>query len=70
MIVCRHMPPAPGCHGDPDPWREAPKPPPSSPPSTVGKRARFHSRVDDVWIGQRRFQMPYPFELPRVRVSS
>ena len=68
MIVCRHMPPAPGCHSDPVPW---PRRPDSScqvfPPSVrAEQRGVFHAGIDRVRIGQRRFEMPDPLELPRM----
>ena len=68
-MVCRHMPPAPGCQRDPEPW---PRSPGSScqvcPPSVErNKGGVFHPGVDRVGIGERRFQVPDALELPGVR---
>ena len=67
-IVCRHIPPAPGCQRGPEPW-------PRSPESSchvcaaVGRAEQggvFHPGVDGVRIGQRRLEMPDALELPGV----
>ena len=68
-IVCRHMPPAPGCQFGPEPW---PRSPGSSchvcPPSVGAEQGGvFDARVDGVRIGQRRFEMPDALELPGMR---
>ena len=68
MIVCRHIPPAPGCPVRPravaaQPGEFLPGLP------AVGRAEQggvFHAGVDRVRIGQRRFQMPDALELPRV----
>ena len=69
MIVCRHIPPAPGCQDGPESW-------PRSPGSScqllpaVGRPEQagvLHPGVDRVRVIQRRLQVPDPGELPRVR---
>ena len=68
-MVCRHMPPAPGCQCGPVPW---PRSPDSSLPGlpAVGRaeqRGVLDAGVDGVRIGQRRLEVPDALELPRVR---
>ena len=68
MIVCRHIPPAPGCQRGPEPWPRSPEVPASLP--AVGRAEQggvFHPGVDGVRIGQRWFEMPDSLELPGVR---
>jgi len=60
------MPPAPGCHWGPVP---CPRKPEKLAPilAAVGgleKSGVFHARVDDVWIGMRRLEMPDALEFP------
>ena len=67
-IVCRHIPPAPGCQRWPGAWSRSPE---SSchvcPPSVdAEQRGVFHPGVDGIRIGQRRFEMPDALELPGV----
>ena len=66
--MCRHIPPAPGCQRGPDSW---PRSPGSScqvrPPSVERNRAASSDPgVDGVRVGQRRFEVPDPLELPGV----
>src|ERR1019366_5328968 len=66
MMVCRHIPPAPGCHFGPVPW---PRSPGSScqlvPPSVERNRAASSTpRVNRVPFGPRRFEMANALELP------
>ena len=68
-IVCRHIPPAPGCQRGPEPW---PRSPESSCPClpAVGRAEQggvFHPGINGVGIGQRRLEMPDSLELPGVR---
>ena len=67
-IVCRHIPPAPGC-------QRGPVPLPRSPGSSfqvlaaVGRaedRGIFDAGIDGVRIGQRRLEVPDALELPRM----
>src|SRR6266576_49552 len=66
-MLCRHMPPAPGCHCGPVPW---PRSPESScqdlPPSFERKMGILDTGVDDVWFGERGFNVPDALELPRM----
>jgi hypothetical protein len=69
MMVCRHMPPAPGCQCGPVPW---PRRPESScqfwPPSVERNSAASSTPgVDRVRIGERGLQMPDALELPGMR---
>ena len=68
-IVCRHIPPAPGCHFGPEPWPRSPgKFLPVLP--AVGRAEQggvFHAGVDGIGIGERRFEMPDALELPGMR---
>ena len=67
-IVCRHMPPAPGCPEAPAVAAQAGKLLPRLP--AVGRAKQggiFDPGVDRVGIGQRRFEMPDAFELPGMR---
>ena len=68
-MVCRHMPPAPGCHCGPEPCSRSPA---SSLPAlaAVGRaeqRRVLDARVNGVALGRRRLQVPDAGELPRVR---
>ena len=68
-MVCRHMPPAPGCQCGPEPWPRRPESSCHVLPAVGGAEQRgvFHPGVDRVGIGQRRLQMPDPLELPGMR---
>ena len=65
MIVCRHIPPAPGCHRLPFTSRSPGQFLPGLP--AVGRTEQggiFDAGIDRVGIGQRRFEMPDPLEFP------
>ena len=68
-MVCRHMPPAPGCQCGPEPCRRRPESSCQVWPRVGGAKQRrvLHARVDGIGIGQRRLQMPDALELPGVR---
>ena len=69
MMVCRHMPPAPGCQraGRRMAAQSREFLPASPAVGRTKERGVFDARVDDVGIGQRRLEMPDARELPRVR---
>src|SRR5262245_50114065 len=65
-IVCRHIPPAPGCHWAAEGWVR--RPVSSSRLPAVGRaehRRVLNARVDGVWIPQRRLEVPDARELER-----
>ena len=68
-IVCRHIPPAPGCQDGPDPCSRSPAS--SCQLLAAVDRAEhggvLYPGVDRVRIVQRRLQVPDASELPRVR---
>ncbi len=69
MMVCRHSPPAPGCHAGPVPCSRRPG---SSlqlwPPSRrAEERGVLDSGVDRVGIVERRLEVPHARELPGMR---
>ena len=68
MMVCRHIPPAPGCHFGPGAVaaQSGQLLPVLSAIRRPEKRRVFHARIDRVRIGQRRLQMPHALELPRM----
>ena len=65
-MVCRHMPPAPGCHFGPD--AVAAQSGKFLPAMTAVGRSEngsvFDSRVNGVGVVERRFEMPDAFEFP------
>ena len=68
MMVCRHIPPAPGCHFGPVP---CPRRPGSSCQffAAIGRSEDgriFDAGVDRIRIRQRRLQVPDALELPRM----
>ena len=69
MIVCRHMPPAPGCQRRPGPVGAQPGQLAPGLPAVGGleQPGVLHPGVDRVRVVERRLQMPHPGELPRVR---
>ena len=68
-MVCRHMPPAPGCQREPGAVaaQSGEFLPRLSAIGGAEQGGIFHPGVDRVRIGQRGFQMPDSLELPRVR---
>ena len=67
-MVCRPMPPAPGCQRGPEPWPRSPGQLGPGQAAVVGAEQRgvLHAGVDDVRVGQRRLQVPDALELPGV----
>ena len=66
-MVCRHMPPAPGCQRCPLALRKPGKLLPGL--AAVGgaeHRRVLRAGIDRVGVGQRRFEMPDALELPRM----
>ena len=68
-IVCRHMPPAPGCQSEADGCVRRPGSSCHVCPRVGGAEDRrvLDAGVDGVGIGERRLQVPDPREVPRVR---
>ena len=69
MMVCRHIPPAPGCQRGPEPW---PRRPGELVPFLAAidgseKGSVLDAGVDRVGVGQGRLEMPDPVEFPGVR---
>ena len=68
MIVCRHIPPAPGCHDEPESCVRSPDE--FAPALTTVGRMEERGVLDAgqhvVGIGQRRLEVPHPGELPGV----
>ena len=67
-MVCRHMPPAPGCQRWPFPWLAQSRElvPGLSAVGRAEQRGILDAGVDGVRIGQRRLEVPDALELPRV----
>ena len=68
-IVCRHIPPAPGCQRRPGVVAAQARQLLPAPAAVGGAEQRgvLDPGVDGVRVGQRRLEMPDPLELPRVR---
>src|ERR1017187_1213258 len=65
IMVCRHMPPAPGIQCGPDPCpRSAASSSHVAAPSVDLQGRIFHAGVNRVGVRQRRLQVPDPLELP------
>ena len=67
--MCRHMPPAPGCHFGPEPCLRSPGQFLPVLPA-VGRREHggvLDAGIDRVGIRQRRLEVPHALEFPRVR---
>ena len=66
MMVCRHIPPAPGCHLGPGSVtaQSGEFVPGLAAVGRAEQRGVFDSGIDRVWLGERRLEVPDPLEFP------